>query len=138
MRTSCFVYVLFAVLTLSPIAVAQSSAHIAPIENTMARADYQKVISQGPQKMIASIQVAPHSIKGRFVGFKLVQVLAHSPLATSQTIVVGDVILSVNGHSLERPDQFMRAWEDLSKAKGLEVHLLRGDKRVHYRWSFLP
>jgi len=117
---------------------AQSSGQGAPIENTMPLADYQKVISQGPQKMIAGLEVVPHSLKGRFVGFKLVRILAHSPLANSQLILVGDVILSVNDHALERPDQFMRAWEALAKAKRLDVRVLRGDVRLHYRWTLVP
>ena len=41
-------------------------------------------------------------------------------------------------YGLERPDQFMRAWEALAKAKRLDVRVLRGDARLHYRWTLVP
>ena len=127
---------------LSVLSFASGLAHAAEspssVENTLPRAQLLQLIQKGPQALIASVEVVPHSVKGQFVGFKITAAQATSPMANSQTIQVGDVLLSVKGHSLERPDQFMRAWGSLAKRKIISVKILRGTQRMQYRWVVTP
>jgi len=108
------------------------------IEGTMTRAEVAKVIKAGPQRFIASLRVEPHIVEGKFVGYRLAGVTNDGPLVNSQSVLPGDVIISVNREPLERPAQFMRAWEVAKSAQTIEVLLLRGTQRLLYRWKLLP
>ena len=102
------------------------------------RAVVDAVIDRGAQRLIASIQVAPHLLEGRFVGFRIVGVGREAPFVNSSAIRPGDVILRVNQEPIERPEQFMRAWELVKQASNLEIALLRGDQHLLYRWAIVP
>ena len=129
-------FALFALWIIPAVTMGQTNETV--IETQLQRSDLTALIKQGPQALIASVDVNPHSVKGRFVGYKIVGAKASSLMANSQTVQVGDVILSVNGHSLERPDQFMRAWEGLGKKKQITVAVLRGVQRIVFRWNLTP
>ena len=84
-------------------ALAAPSTKPIIIENTMTRTAFQAAHSKGPQRFIATVRVDPVMEQGRFVGYRLVGVAADSPMASSQNIRPGDIIVSVNKESLERP-----------------------------------
>jgi len=108
------------------------------IENSLTRDALNTVVQKGPQRFIASIRVDPVMTKGRFVGYRIVGIATDSPMASSENIRPGDVIISVNKESLERPEQFMRAWEVVRDASSLDVMILRGTQRYLYRWKIVP
>ncbi|MCA9540944.1 MAG: hypothetical protein KC620_18720, partial [Myxococcales bacterium] len=89
------------------------------VEGALARSEVRSVIERGPQRFIASLRVAAHLEKGRFVGFRIEGFAADAPMVNSQSVQPGDVILSVNREPLERPEQFMRAWEVVKEADTL-------------------
>lgn len=108
------------------------------LAGTLERSVVQAVVKAGPQPFIAGVQVAPVMEAGRFRGFRLLEVKATSPLAGSENVRAGDVLVSVNGLPVERPDQFMAAWGKLARAERLEVKLLRGEQPLTYRWTIQP
>ncbi|MEE2756046.1 MAG: hypothetical protein VYA30_05275 [Myxococcota bacterium] len=108
------------------------------IDGVLSRAEIQGVLEKGPQAMVASVQVDPVMMNGRFVGFKLVSANAHSVLARSRTVMLGDVLVAINGHGLERPDQFMAAWESIAQTPQLSIRVLRGAEYIEFRWSITP
>ena len=116
----------------------KSDAKATLIEGTMTRAEVAKVIEAGPQRFIASLRVEPHIVSGKFIGYRLSGVTTDGPLVNSQSVLPGDIIISVNREPLERPEQFMRAWEVAKSAPNLEVLLLRGTQRLLYRWKLIP
>ncbi len=126
------------VLLLASLSVAQTSTKPTIISGQISRHEVASVVEKGPQRFIATIRVDPVMEKGRFVGYRLVGVAADSPLSNSQTVVPGDIIIAVNGESLERPEQFMRAWDVVRDASVLEVSLKRGAQVILYRWSITP
>lgn len=128
-------FVLF-LLAAGPASAAE--APVSTVEGQLARGEVSQVLEKGPQRFIASIRVAPHLVKGRFAGFRLVQVLPDSPLATSTSVLPGDVVVSVNEQSLERPEQFMRAWDVVKGADRLSVVVLREGRRLSYSWKIIP
>ena len=105
------------------------------IEGDLSRASLDKLIAAGPHALIASVDVKPAKDKGRFIGFLLTGARPNSPLASSQTIRVGDIFVAVNGQSVERPDQFMSAWEALGAKDTLTVTVVRQGKRIRYVWK---
>lgn len=105
------------------------------LEGELERSEVKRVIERGPQKFIASLRVAPYMKGKRFMGFRIEGFAADSPLVNSRAVQPGDVVLKVNGEPVERPEQFMRAWEVVAGAEALEVTLLRGTQRYVYRWT---
>ncbi|MCB9740203.1 MAG: PDZ domain-containing protein [Deltaproteobacteria bacterium] len=66
----------------------------------------------------------------RFLGFRLMQVFDDSPRAHSYGIRPGDIVQSVNGIRLIRPEDLMRIVQKLRKADAIEARILRdGDPR---------
>ena len=127
------------ILLICPLAVlAAPTSKPVVIENTMTRAEFEAVHRKGPQRFIATVRVDPVMKKGRFVGYRLVGVSADSPMASSQNIRPGDIVVSVNKESLERPEQFMRAWDVIRDAQSLDIMILRSNQRYLYRWKLIP
>ncbi len=116
-------------------------AHSAPksrvIEKTMAKSELEAVVARGAQRFIATLRVEPHMVGGRFIGYQIAGFTADSPLLRGDSIRAGDVIISVNEESLERPEQFMKAWKVASSAKVLQVTLLRSGEKLRYRWRLM-
>ncbi len=134
MRTALLTAMLLGV---APVAQA-AEPPAAVIEGTLTRAEVQQVLERGPQRFIAALRVAPVVDGGRFLGFKLVSIAPESPLAAGASVGVGDVVLAVNEQPLERPEQFMRAWDMVKGADALSVLLLRDGRRLQYRWKIAP
>jgi S1-C subfamily serine protease len=128
----------FAALFLLFVMVSSAWAKPKLVEGTMSRSLLDEVVAQGPQRLIATLQVEPHMVKGRFIGYRIVGLSADSPLLNSRSVLPGDVIMSVNREPIERPEQFMRAWEVVQNAKRLQVTLMRGSEHLRYRWKLLP
>lgn len=108
------------------------------LEGELPRAEVAAIVERGPQPFIASLRVAPHLEGRRFVGFRIEGFAPDSPLINSRAIQPGDVVLAVNREPLERPEQFMRAWELVARKDTLEVDLLRAGQRLRYRWTLVP
>jgi type II secretory pathway component PulC len=133
----------FVVLLALPSAVVASvpspkKSEAIVFEGELARAEVIAIVAQGPQRFIASVQVAAHLDGRRFVGFRIEGFAPDSPLVNSRAVQPGDVILSVNREPLERPEQFMKAWERVDDGDSLEVELLRAGQRLRYRWTLVP
>ena len=100
------------------------------------RAELQAFLGQGMQYVAANVAVEryPRSRKKPFRGWRILQFFPLDPRFLNVDIRPGDVVLRVNGHTLERPDQLDVVWRSLPKAKEIVVERLRnGEPRV-LRW----
>ncbi|MCB9523308.1 MAG: hypothetical protein H6702_07975 [Myxococcales bacterium] len=108
-------------------------------EGKLKKGEVQAVFARGPQPFVAALRVkAAFDGAGRFAGFRLVFIKRESPLYGSASVGPGDVITGINGLPIERPEQFMSAWEKARDADTLEIDVLRGDTPVRYRWTLVP
>ncbi|MFN3201795.1 MAG: hypothetical protein ACE366_25550 [Bradymonadia bacterium] len=140
--------VLALTLVSSTFAVAQPRIVVLPEEGsgakagvgnlTLKRGVLDKAIAQGPQRLIASIDVQPHMVGGQFVGHQVVAFRRDGLLAGCRQIKAGDVLIAVNGESLARPSQFMHAWGTLAEAEAIKVELMRGDQPMVLTWKIVP
>lgn len=106
------------------------------VELQLDRARVAQAVKAGPQAFIAQLRVIPaRDASGAFVGFKIIGFTADAPLLNNRHLQAGDIVLAVNRESLERPAQFMRAWEVATSADVVEVSVLRGSRRILYRWK---
>lgn len=123
-----------AVGTAGPPAPASQPA----IELSLTREAFDAAIARGPQRIVASVEVRPALDRGRFLGFQIVRFTPDGDLRECASLLPGDVVVSVNRESLERPEQFMRAWDVVKGATAIEVEVLRTGQRLVYRWSVVP
>ena len=108
------------------------------LEDTLPRDRFVQVYRDGPQRFIASLHLQPHVLQGRFVGYQITGFEPNSPMKGGQYIRKGDVVISVNGQSLEKPDQFMKAWQAMRTAKAIEVRVQRDTRTFTVRWHIAP
>jgi hypothetical protein len=107
----------------APVAVAASG----PAENTMARSAVHAVVLQGLGMFLRRVDLddQPVFAGGRFHGFRIAA-LRDAAFWNGVDIRPGDVVTSVNGFPIERPEQAQTAFDSLEVASELRVALERG------------
>lgn len=94
-------------------------------EGSIGRSQLAAVLQAGPGRLLQQIQLAPQREGKRFVGFKIRTWFPGNPELQSNRIGVGDVVLAINGHRIEHPEDLMTVWGELSEAERVSVRLLR-------------
>lgn len=100
---------------------------------SLARSEVDRALARGPGWLLNQLPLEPVVAAGRrFLGFRLMQVFDDSPRAHSYGIRPGDIVQSINGIRLIRPEDLMRIVEKLRKANAIEARILRdGEPRTH-------
>lgn len=99
----------------------------------VARADLNHVLDAGPGAFLGRAEVKARLVKGQFHGWEVVR----SPYPDID-LVVGDVVLSVNGRVLEHPVDLERLWNDLRAANAIDVDVERGGRRFALHFAVVP
>lgn len=126
------------IIQFDPGPARQVSAGAATGGGRLSRKKYAAAIAQGPQRVIASVELEPHMADGQFVGHEIVRFTPDGLLAKCTSLRPGDVLIAINGESLARPTQFMQAWSTLKEARALKVEILRGGQPVVVKWTISP
>ncbi len=94
------------------------------------RADLNAVLDAGIGRFLARVEVEAMLVNDRFQGWRIVRFYAEGI-----DLLPGDVVVAVNGHRCERPDDLGDLWESLRFSKEIVVELLRGEARreLHFR-----
>jgi hypothetical protein len=120
---------------------AAASAPAAPREparrprpSRIARRDLMPVLSGGLGPFWSRTEVKPALAGGRFRGWQIVAFRWQgTPLGDIDLDAVdlrpGDVVTSVNGRPIERPEQAQACWQALTVAGELRVSYLRGTEK---------
>jgi hypothetical protein len=86
------------------------------------RAGLVLIIDAGLGRFFQKVHVAPELHSGKFVGFRIASI---DPTWSEVPLQSGDVVQSVNGLPIERPEQAMAAFEQLRGADELVLELTR-------------
>lgn len=86
------------------------------------RAGLVLIIDAGLGRFFQKVRVAPELDSGKFVGFRIASI---DPAWSEVPLQSGDVVQSVNGLPIERPEQAMAAFEQLRGADELVLELTR-------------
>lgn len=72
---------------------------------------------------------------GEFVGFRIERLWPNDARFEDAELEPGDVVMRVNGRSIERPGQAKRIWDSLREADELVVEYRRDgtERRLRYR-----
>lgn len=100
------------------------------------RADLEAALDAGPSWFIQQVAVEAVVVGGRFRGFMLMSAFPNSYGDTPSWLPIqpGDIVQRVNGHRIERPDQFMKVWNDLATREELTVRVVRRNKPLLITW----
>ncbi len=90
---------------------------------TVTRGELDEIIQKGPGYLLAMVQTDSVVEKGRFIGFRIVSFRVEAPSVLG--LQPGDVVRSVNGISVERPDNLVKIFEKLKTASVLTFAVLR-------------
>lgn len=92
-------------------------------EKEIQRNDLRAALSAGPAALLAKVQTKAILNNGKFVGFKIVRFNQGEPKIPE--LRVGDVVISINGHKVERPEDYFEIFQKLKTAKELSFNILR-------------
>jgi type II secretory pathway component PulC len=98
----------------------------------ISREDLDRALAAGPAALLAEVRTEPVFEQGRFVGFKIAAFVNEPP--TVIDLRVNDVILSVNGRKVERPEDYFEVFRALEKADELSFEVLRGGEKKTLRY----
>ncbi len=90
------------------------------------RHELVEVLDEGLGRYLQNIEMEPAFDRGTFVGFRIVHLFPGDLTYASLDLRPGDVVTSVNGRSIARPEQAASVWDDLRSAEELVVDYRRG------------
>ena len=104
------------------------------------RDEVQRAAGPGPAYLLRQLGPEPFRHQGRFVGWQITRLFPDDPhlCAPDQCdLAVGDVILGVNGHRLETPQDLSDAYAALPGWTQLRVQSLREGQRREVTYTIL-
>lgn len=105
---------------------------------TIERPKLVAVLNKGPGAFLGQFEVSPRLEAKRFIGWQLVRLLDRNSPLTAIDVAPGDVLASVNGNSLSRPDQLQTLWDSLRTANSIQAVLWRGATKVDLAFAIEP
>ena len=96
----------------APAAMAPPQATAKPIVSVIPRYILEAIQAQGPGRFLQRVPVLPFRDGGEFVGFQILDLFPGEGIRI-QSIRKGDVVTKVNGRRVDRPEQFMKLFEEL-------------------------
>lgn len=97
--------------------------------------DIDRLQNFGPSVVMQHVDAEPVHDDDDFVGFEIVDVSATAEHYIEEQLEVGDVITHVNLVRLERPDDYMEAWETLEGADEIRVDIVRDGEPEEITWE---
>ena len=125
---------------ITPVAPAKSTglASAKLPAGTIARSDLELFLNGSPGSFLQHVDSEPKFHGGRFHGWRVTAFFPGDTRFSAVDVRAGDVVLRVNGNSIERPEQLMQVWQDLRTSKELVVDLEREGAPRTLRWSIAP
>lgn len=91
--------------------------------------------SYGPAMVLQHVHTEPVHEDDEFVGFEIVELSAKARHYVEPRLQVGDVITHVNLVRLEKPDDYMEAWETLDETGEVRIDMIRNGESADVIWS---
>ncbi len=111
---------------------------LAEVEFAIKRKQLDAFLAKGPAQALRALQVQPAFEGSRFVGYEIVRIpsQASSPRVLGR-FLPGDIIVSVNGQSIARPEDYMSVWNKLSQHHQITMALLRQGQHLDLVWPII-
>jgi hypothetical protein len=105
---------------------------------TIERAHLVAVLDAGLGRFLSQFEVEPRQSGNRFLGWQLVQLIDRAGPLHDIDVTPGDVLLSVNGMPVSRPEQAQQVWDSLRTANALTAQLWRGQTKLELKFAIEP
>jgi type II secretory pathway component PulC len=125
-----------------PDAGAETDAAPRPIDaaapgartGTVSRASVNAVLDASPGELLKGIEVAAVRPGGEFRGWQLVRLLPEGKVFAAVDLAPGDMLVSLNGHTLETPQDLSALWLELYRAAAIDATIDRRGQRftIHF------
>jgi hypothetical protein len=89
------------------------------------RTELTRVLDGAPGRFLQHVSSEPRFRSGRFAGWKLVAFFPGDDRFSTVDLRAGDVVLRVNGSSIERPEHLIKIWDALRSSRELVVDVER-------------
>jgi type II secretory pathway component PulC len=101
---------------------------------TIARSALRAELARGIGRFLQNVKTEAVLSHGHFVGWRMLALFPKRPEVHVQGIKAGDVLIRVNGVSVERPEDFKGIWDTLDTAKELVLDIERNGEpsALHY------
>jgi len=99
------------------------------------RAALQAELARGIGRFLQQVKAEPVVSRGRFMGWRLATIFPNRADVTVKALQPGDVVLRVNGQSIERPEEFMAVWASLASADQIVLDVQRGTETTAVRYT---
>jgi type II secretory pathway component PulC len=121
-----------------PAAVVAPAASAAPADHSVPRSAVHAVVAQGLGMFLRRVTVddQPVFVGGRFHGFRIAA-LHDKSFWDGVDLAPGDVVVSVNGMPIERPEQALTVFDSLEVASELRVAFERGGQARELIYSIV-
>jgi hypothetical protein len=104
---------------------------------TIDRAALDAVLDRGPGVFLGGFELAPHFRDQRFAGWAIVRFLDSGTYFGNIDLRPGDVVMTVNGHTVARPRNLQELWLDLRLAQSIVVQAERGGQPFELRFDVI-
>ncbi len=117
--------------------VAPPPAFAGPVvrEGTIARSVLTATLDAQPGELLRCFEVAAVEDAGKFAGWRLVRFVSGCNRFDGVDLLVGDVLVSVNGRVLVKPTDLGDLWKDLYTADVIVAELRRGPAPFQLRYT---
>lgn len=95
------------------------------------------VLDKGLGRFLQGVSTEPEMKKGKFVGFRIVEIYPEDAIFQQASPNVGDVVTQINGQPIGRPEQALKVWESLRVASELRIDYLREGKPREARYQIV-
>jgi hypothetical protein len=101
---------------------------------TIARARLIAELDRGVALLLREVPVKAQLSRGHFVGWQLQALFAKRSDVKVAVLQAGDIVLRVNGASIERPEAFKEIFDSLRTARELTIEIERAGQlsTLHY------
>jgi hypothetical protein len=114
---------------------------VEPVEqgpkDAIARATVDRAIKDGLARFLGNLDLEVVLVKGKFVGWRVVELGGPKGAWDGVDLRVGDVVTSVNGFPIEREYQADKAFKSLAVASEIRVSLIRDGKPAELRLAII-
>jgi hypothetical protein len=123
------------VVTDAPAAPPPAFAGPVVREGTIERAALTATLDAQPGELLRCFEVAAVEDAGKFAGWRLVRFVGGCTRFDGVDLLVGDVLVSVNGRVLVKPTDLGDLWKELYTADVIVAELRRGPAPFQLRYT---
>lgn len=106
-----------------------------PTDAVIRRSELLTFLEAGPHRLLTAVLVEPVMDEDRFRGFRVEAV--QPGMLRASGLRVGDVVMSVNGRDISRPEGFIRVWESVASADHIDVDIVRDGQAQTLSWAIV-